>query len=255
MKIKFIVARKNDEKFSRYLLPSLQKLSCMAIQLLDEPNKKDTIFTKYNQAIDTILSSTVDPTDVFVFVHEDVAIVDPIFKEKVELLFNTKNVALVGIAGSTILTDAGGWWMNPFDKLRGHLLQGKDDGQEGEAFYLQKGPVGYFEDVCCIDGCLMMTTGKQLQDGLRFDDKTFNDDNDMYDIDLCLSLLERNLTIAVADMLVFHRSMGKGSLGETWHLSKNKLITKWLQKGKTFPITKESINNVLVQPKIVEIEV
>jgi hypothetical protein len=252
---KFLIPRKNDENWKNFLEPSLKKYGIQqAFQIMDEVGKTENIFIKYNAGIEALFQTGLKDEDIIVMCHEDIGIADPFFRDKVEMIFNEKkDVGLVGVAGSIEFTENGGWWMNVPDKLRGHLLQGKEGGALGEGFHLVKGPVGYFDDLVCIDGCFMVTTGRFIKEGIRFDNQTFKTGNDFYDIDLGFQFLERGYKLAVADVLVFHRSSGMGSLGEPWKQNKDMLIKKWMDKGHKLPIVREDFK--LKQSNIVEIEI
>jgi len=260
MNFNFIIPRYNDEeKYRIFAEASLKRCGfSKVLQVLDKPGEKETIFQKYNAGIEALLQTApgLADDDVCIFMHSDVGIVDPFFRQKMEIFFTEKrDVALMGIAGTIELTDKGGWWMNVPDKLRGHLLQGKPDGKIGEGFHLVKGPVGFYDDVVAIDGCFMATTGRYLKEGIKFDTETFNEGNDFYDIDFCLQFLEKGYKIAVADILLYHQSQGMGSLEEPWKINRDKLFKKWQDKGYKLPFlrqdfkTKENVNN------IVEIEI
>jgi len=245
MSFKIIVPRsKNDiESFNKFVLPSLKRFNLVPDEIIDDdPNISESIFKKYNLAIQTLKDSELKDEDIVVFMHSDTGILDDNFTLKLEHLFKTKpEIGIVGVAGTTELFE-GGWWMNKDQsKLRGHLLQGKEE--EGQAYYLQKGPVGYFDNIVAVDGCIMATTIKVLRDsGIMFDNDIFKDDNDFYDLDICLQLLEKGYKIAIADFFVFHKSVGKGCLKQSWYNAKDKFVSKWKNKGITFPVTEYTFN-------------
>lgn len=251
---KFIIPRHNDQKFQTFAEPSLKKINSVCLQVQDkDKDKPENIFRKYNAGIEALFQSGLNDDDVIIFVHEDVAIMDNLFKEKIELLFIEKpDVAIVGIAGAIELTEQGGWWMNTPNNMRGHLIQGKDGGNIGEGFHLQKGPVGYFDDVVCVDGCMIITKGKFIKEGLRFDDLTYIG-NDFYDIDFCFKAKEMGYKIAVADILIFHASSGMGVFTDSWKDAKDRFIKKWQDKGYKLPFTNDQFKPIVNE--IVEIEI
>jgi len=252
---KCVVPRHNDQKFKAFTEPSMKKISGQLLQVFDQ-NKDvpENIFEKYNGGIELMMNNGLADDDIVIFMHEDIGIVDNLFRDKVEFLFSEKkDVAVLGIAGATELTDRGGWWMTTPDKMRGHLLQGKDGGGQGEGFHLQKGAIGYFDDLVCVDGCIMITQGKFLKEGLAFDDKTY-DSNDFYDIDFCFRAIEMGYKVAVADMLIFHQSSGMGVFNDPWKKSKQAFIDKWTSKGKTLPFTRDQFEVKEVESEIVEID-
>jgi len=255
--IKCIVPRLNNQKFQIFTEPSMKKISSQVLQIFDkDPTKPENIFKKYNAGIEAVIQNGLEDGDIVIFLHEDVGIIDNLFREKIELLFQEKNdVAIVGIAGAVEITERLGWWMTTPDKMRGHLIQGKADGGQGEGFHLQKGPIGYFDDLVAIDGCMMITQGRFIKEGLRFDDQTFTSGNDFYDIDFGLKALEMGYKISVADILIFHQSSGMGVFNEAWKNNGKILIEKWTSKGYKLPFTRDQFKMKEVNNEIVEINI
>lgn len=253
--IKCIIPRHDDNKFNTLAAPSMKNVGMQVLQVFDQ--KKDVpenIFKKYNGGIEALMNAGIADDDIVVFMHEDVGLVDGLFKEKLEFLFAEKpDVAVLGIAGATELTERGGWWMTTPDKMRGHLLQGKEGQTIGQGHHLQKGAIGFFDEVVCVDGCILITRGKFLKEGLAFDDKTY-DSNDFYDIDFCFRAMEMGYKVAVADILIFHQSSGMGVFNDAWKESKTRLIKKWTEKGKSLPFTRDQWEVNESESEIVEIE-
>lgn len=239
--IYYVIPKHNDEIYQNFILSSIKRFGGNHLTVTSDEGKNDSIFVKYQEGVKGIKDLNVPDDDIVVFVHEDVGIVDINFKEKLELIFKqNKNVGLVGVVGTTELQESGAWWMNEGYKLRGHLVQG-DDNNKG--FHLVKGPIGFFTDIVAIDGCFMATTGKIVKEIIKFDVDTFKDDNHFYDIDLSFQILEAGYDIAVADILIFHKSMGKGALKDEWFIAKDKFINKYKSKGYNFPISKDNFKN------------
>jgi hypothetical protein len=251
-----IVPMMNNEKYKAFAEPSMRKIGTHALQVYDkDQNKPENIFKKYNAGIEALIQTNLYDDDIIVFMHEDVGIMDNLFKEKVELFFNeTNDVAILGIAGATEITERGGWWMTTPDKMRGHLFQGKEGGTMGEGFHLQKGAIGFFDDVVCVDGCIMITKGKFIKEGLAFDDKTYNS-SDFYDIDACMTALHMGYKIAVADILIYHQSSGMGVFNEPWKESKERFIKKWTNLGYKLPFTRDQFKLKEINSEIVEINI
>lgn len=250
--IHYVVARNNDEVYKTYLETSIKKFGGCLIEIYSKENERQDIQYKYMKAVDHIKKTeSIKDDDIILFVHEDTVILDQQFKEKVELIFKNPNVGLVGVVGTTSFVEAGGWWMATPDRLRGHLIQGKGKNLTTEGMYLKKGSVGYFNDVCAIDGCIMITTGKIVKNIINIDINNFTNSH-FYDIDFCFQILNAGLDIVVADILVYHKSEGLGSLTNDWKESRDKLIHKYKNQGLVFPINKNSFNK---QNDIIEIEI
>ena len=257
--INFLVARKNDEIWKTYLETSIQKCGTSRVfQIMDQPGKQENIFLKYRAGIEALLKSECMDNDIVIFAHEDIQILDPFFVQKLETIFNEKkDIGLLGIAGARELNEQGGWWNNITVNLRGHLMQVKEGSTAGEAYHLVKGPCGYYDDLAVVDGCILVTTVKILREGLNFDAATFPVGNDMYDLDFSLQILEAGYKIAVADILILHKSQGLGALQESWKINHDKLIEKWKNKGYKFPIVSSDFikKDFTVTNNIIEIEI
>lgn len=262
MEFKFIIPRVigDDLYFKTFTEPSLQKVGAHALQICDDPNKdtKETIYKKYNAGISTLKNMGLKDDDAVIFFHNDAGILDNFFREKIEYALTTKpEVGLFGIAGTSLLDESCMWWNPLFQQSqRGHLIQGKDNSENiGEGEHLVKGQIGYFDDLVALDGCILITRGKQLKEFLSFDDVTFAGYNDFYDLSLCMDVLLKGYKLAVIDVLIFHKSQGMGSLKLPWHEAKVKFIEKYTNRGLKFPITKEQFKFNNPQNNIVEIEV
>jgi hypothetical protein len=233
----FIIARNKDEDYNNYIRSSLNVIQGKSIEITDSEGEHKSIFEKYNLAITDMLKSEVNDNDIVIFTHEDVKIVDNLFKDKLEYLFeNKKDIGICGFVGTQEYNELGGWWMNSPNKLKGHIIQ-EDNGKDN---HLIKGDCGYFNDIIVVDGCIFAVRAKVLKDGIRFDE-SFNGFH-FYDITFCLdTLLKTEWKICVADILIKHKSSGMGSLTKEWFEAKNKTIKKYKDIGLTFPVTTESL--------------
>lgn len=194
----------------------------------------DSIFKKYNKGI-----SMSDNADVFVFVHDDVTIIDTNFENKAQMVFDRfPNIGVIGVIGTKIFNATGGWWMCDRSKdTIGHIMQGHPNGQHNHMV----DSIGFCKDMVVVDGCCFLVRSTMFKEHMiSFDDKTFSGYHH-YDNDVCLQVKEKGFDIAVADILIQHES--EGALDEEWNKNLVKLLNKWGNKGYDFPITIESFKN------------
>jgi hypothetical protein len=239
----FVISQHNDEIFRNYLLPGLQQWGLQSCICTDEtPGTIESIFDKYNTGINKLVNNEdakLTDDDIVAFCHEDVKILDPAFLPKVEMVFKERgDIGLCGVVGATEIVETGAWWHAKPDKMRGHIIQ-----ENGTTVaHLIKGPIGFFDDLAITDGLCFFIRGSLLINGLRFDNATYNG-FDFYDIDTCLSVLEKGFKIGCADILLQHRSVGDVSKKKDWYASKDKFLQKWKNKKFAFPITQKTFIN------------
>jgi hypothetical protein len=88
--IKFIVARHDNDIYSKYLEKSINKIDCVVYEVMDSEGESLSITEKYNIGIDNLINDTKyenKDDDIIVFSHEDVSIVDEYFQEKINMVF------------------------------------------------------------------------------------------------------------------------------------------------------------------------
>jgi hypothetical protein len=237
----FVISQNNDEIFKNYLVPGLQQWGIKSCICTDSvPGVIESIFQKYNAGIEKLINNAdneqLKDEDVVAFCHEDVKLLDPYLIQKVEMVFAERgDIGLCGVVGSTEIGESGGWWHTKPDKMRGHIIQ--ENGTT--AAHLVKGPVGFFDDLAVVDGLCFFIRGSLLINGLRFDQSTYNG-FDFYDVDTCMTVLEKGFKIGCADILLQHRSIGDVSKKNGWYAAKDRFIKKWKDKKLTFPITQKT---------------
>lgn len=193
---------------------------------------KASIFRKYSLALKRIKENN---TDIVVFMHNDVTILDPLFEKKLKLVFNKfPAVAVVGVIGTKVLNQGGGWWMcNRPEQSFGHIMQGHPD---GSAHHMVDN-IGFCKDMVSVDGCLFAVRADLLLSGtLKFDHRF--DGYHFYDADICVQAKALGYDVAVADILIRHES--EGQLDPNWFTNRDIFINKWITAGLTFPLTCDS---------------
>lgn len=245
--IKAIIAVNDDKIYQDYIGTSIKKYGIIAACITNSRTDDNSIFKKYNAGIDSFINQTderikLKDDDIMCFIHEDVVILDPNFREKINLVFKKNtNVGMVGVCGATEMSKRGGWYMNTPNIINGHLMQEYSDGSSKHLTFGDN--IGYFNNVV-IDGFFMAIKGKLLIDGLRFDEKAYTG-FDFYDLDISLSVLEKGFDVVVADILFKHKSEGNGVTTDNWKKNKEIFIKKWENKGYNFPLTQEQFKKAL----------
>ena len=239
--LKFIIARdeNGNDHFQSHLNHSLIELGSRIQYDCIYNREASSIFDKYNIGISRYKADDLKDDDVLVFSHADIKILDKHFIEKVEMVFNKKpEVGMLGVIGTTVY-DGNGWWTNSHDLHCGQISQGLKNKQT----YQMIRKIGYFDDICVLDGCIFMIRGSLINQGLRFDEKTYPNSYHMYDYDMSLTVLQKGYRVAVADIGVEHAS--EGPLGESWQMNNKRLRDKWTKKGYQFPLKASDIIPVI----------
>lgn len=228
--LKIVIARNDDASFNSYLKPCLDSYRVHDFVKIAEifNQKNDSIFKKYNRGIELL---EVEEDDVFCFIHEDVKILDKFFIDKIRLIFDSKkDIGVLGLIGTTEFPEAGGWWQCDHSKHFGHLIQGLPN---ASSYHMNRG-TGFRDNITSIDGFCFFTSYNFLKD-YRFDDLSYPDAYHFYDVDTCFSALQNKFKVAVADILMEHKS--EGPMPKSWFDTKEKFLTKWRSKGIEFPTT------------------
>lgn len=241
MEIIFIVARENEEIYNNLVAQSLNKLKHQCLQIGDKPNSegkiiKKSITEKYNISLSVLKDQKLATDDkIFIYCHEDVNILDNLFIEKVNMVFEEKpEIGILGVVGVENITEHG-WLYDKDNKPKGHLILKTDKGKFGQGNHKTIGNVGYYDNVIAIDNCIFAIRGTLIKDDIiQFDIENFSKDRNMYAMDICMQCLKGGYKVAVADILVFHNSLRNMTVSDEWIESKKIFNNKY--KDLKFPI-------------------
>jgi len=243
--VKFVVARHDEANYNNYVGFSLNKLrNVPCVDVHNDPNQKTNgICQKYNKGIEAYIGAKMDDQDIICFVHEDVKILDPNFSQKLGKVFNAKpEVGLVGVAGGTTLPPNANWFMEPPNTIRGQWIQDHN----GQTIHMKKDVIGYYDDVVVVHKFFFAVRGLLFKEGLRFDESFIA--HDLYNVDFGLQVLDRGYKLAVADVLLQHRSSRENNANIQL------LNQKWTEKGFKFPLTVDQFS-VTAEDSGVEVEI
>lgn len=258
MEILCVVARtSSDDKFNALLAPSINKFKLKCVQIGDKPNEDGVVFSKsvvekYHIGCEILKQQNIitDET-IFVFVHEDVNLVDNLFIEKINYVFDErKDIGVVGVVGVEKISETG-WWLSPENNPVGHQVISTVDGVAGSGEYVKYGPVGFYDKVVAVDNSIFAVRGSVLKDGIDFDVDTLKSDVNMYAMDFCVNALQRGFKIAVADILTFHHSRRNTNINPQWEASKLEFNKKYTHIG--FPIDVDKFK--FDESEVVDVEI
>jgi len=181
--------------------------------------------TIYNQAI-----ADVQPDEIVVFCHDDVALDDPWLPERLSEAL--AHFDIVGVAGCAIpLPDHSSWLsgylehdahgqtrINGLGELAGRVRHGSG----ADAFWTVFGAAP--RAVQLLDGCFLAVRGSSLlNSGLRFDELF---DFHFYDLDFCRSATALKLKLGVWPLAITHAS--EGNFGSaSWQVNLARYWGKW----------------------------
>jgi GT2 family glycosyltransferase len=242
MELMTVVAREDNNTFNTFIAPSIQKHKLKIYQVGDKQAPdgsvhKNSTCEKYFMCMHGLKEKNMIPDDtLFVFVHEDVSIIDNDFVPKVLMTFAEKpDVGVLGVAGvRSILGDPKGLY-DPNNAPVGHLIQGVGgkSGTAGKGNYIKYGDVGYFDNIMAVENSLFVVRGSVFNAGVNFDMQTFPKDMDMYGIDICFQAREKGFKVAVADILIYHHSSRSNGMSDSWKKGKELLNRKQYSFGGT----------------------
>lgn len=243
MNFRFIVPRVagDDAIFDNIFKKHLPNMYSEVLSVFDDEHNKYSIFAKYNKCIEQLLEKGISDDDVICFMHNDTAILDSEFVNKVEMIFKeTTNVA-IGVVGTRELKGHACWWDSVAHLLCGHIVQGSKEKMPMDGFDLIKGSVGYFDSPVCFDGLAMFVRARVFRDSsIRFRTDIFSG-NHFYDLSFCLDLKMAGYEICIADILLYHMSQGSSNGSSDWTTERDKFVKHYTSLGLTFPIDSKSI--------------
>lgn len=222
-------------------------MNIVACSITSKKRKEDTIlYGSFDKIKDIELSITTNNTeiglseyyntcikkykdsDIIVFIHDDVDIINTDLKYQLELAHRHYDV--VGVAGclNPKIIDQNLWhWMGGGRENTANLRGAAGHPISDNSFYITSfGPTP--SRVVIIDGVLMSVNVKKLiASGSRFDEQfKFHH----YDIDFSLTCNKNKLRIGVWPILINHRSPGLKSFNEKFDESNTRFLNKWKNK-------------------------
>jgi len=171
---------------------------------------------------------------IFVFCHNDI-----IFKTKnwgkiLLSKFNNSNYGIIGVAGTTFLSENGTWWSD-FGKAYG-VVEHTDTVNDWTTMFSK--PINNIQPVVTIDGVFMAINPDQISKSFDEDFGKFH----FYDVPICLNNYLEGFDIGVTtDIKILHKSVGQTN--NEWEENRVKFAEKF---SEFLPIKHVSENKLRV---------
>ncbi len=200
----FITARFNNDSFDEYLGPTTVQFGTKCINVSDIPETTiKNIPMKYNVGVKIMKEKKViDSHGIYIFIKNNVHVTDALALEKLEHIFATENVDIVGVMGVRCVNrgrDLYDYDNKPVNGIMHKVVTTSADGTTdnvGEHICYCN---GYFTDVVGIDDSMIAIRGSYL---LENEDIFDVNDNQGYGLSLVLDSRAKGVSVACADILV-----------------------------------------------------
>ena len=232
------IAGNDDSKYLKHLKPTLPKNSVSFVIGGD-----GSIASKYNEGIQKYkLMENKTDKDIICFVHDDVRIVDQFFSEKLEVFYNSsevafKDVAVSGVIGSLAIDKGCFWWEKP-EYTKGIVVQYFRDAHKPPTV-ASGAEVVTVSQVLAVDGLAMFVPVRHL-DNVIFDE-TYGGYH-FYDMDTCIDLAKKNLCVFVLNIMIEHYSEGDSPTSPQFLKARDHFLDKYKFEQSVFPIKVRSKN-------------
>jgi hypothetical protein len=244
MKIVFITPRHKDDDFDVFLGPSLKKIPTRCINVADKPGTDNvkTITHKYNVGVGIAKDKDLlDKDTIIVFAKSNIHIVDSLFAEKINMIFeDSPNTGIVGVLGTKEIHNDVSLYSVENKPVNGIIYARENNVEKGD--HIQYSKNGFFDDIVAIDDSIIAVRGSLLleNDALLFD----CDCDEGYGIEIALKSVMNGYNTVVADILVVSKEKSERDFT---------IIDKIVKPlGLEYPITVSSLGKTI--NSVVEIE-
>jgi GT2 family glycosyltransferase len=224
-----ISTKKIDETYKKHVR---ETCGINEVEILMYENPNGVSLTEiYNKGLNESTNNIV------VFCHDDIIFNNQNWGKKLINDFNVSGYGILGVAGSTFMSDTGKWWED-FSKMVGIVKHSKD-GKTWVSKYSSK-----FNDVietCCVDGVFFAVNKNLIKNKFDENVKGFH----FYDIDFSFGNHVSGVKVGVTfSVELTHKSIGMTN--DEWEKNRIKFVEKYNTIEKILPLkikTKISYTN------------
>ncbi len=159
---------------------------------------------------------------IMVFCHNDIIFRTKNWGKLLLNKFNNTNYSILGVAGTTYLSNNGIWWD---DRTKMHGVVEHTDGYNTWVNEYSKPRAGYIKPVVLVDGLFIAVDGKKVYHLWDEEFKGFH----LYDLSFCIPNYLDGCEIGVTtDIRILHKSVGM--VNEQWDVNRKQFIEKYREE-------------------------
>jgi GT2 family glycosyltransferase len=184
--------------------------------------------------------------DITVFIHDDLILPNDNWGKSLLNHFNNSDYGILGVAGTTRLSETGVWWTNR--ELMLGCIKHAHEGKSLESRYCYNNNYGILEAVV-IDGLFMAIDKTKIKKEFDEDFTGFH----FYDIPFCVLNHSEGVKIGVIfDIKLTHKSIGMTNLD--WDNERLKFINKYQAYNDNLKLPLEIDGKLLYSDKIIKLK-
>jgi hypothetical protein len=186
--------RKSNPEFTEYLKKSSGFKKIHVIEKVNDGQKS------LSQVYNEILNEST--TDIVVFCHDDIYFESTGWYNKIVKHFEKSDYGIIGVAGTTSLTDSGRWW-DEKNKMVG-IVNHEHEGKKWESKYSESFENGICETLI-VDGLFFAVNKKRIKKNFDESFKGFH----FYDVSFTYSNHLEGVKVGViTNIRITHKSIG-----------------------------------------------
>lgn len=203
--------RKLDENFKSHLIYSCGVRDVEIIFI--ENNGEYSLTEAYNILLEK------SKNDIVVLCHDDIYFDTKNWGKKLLSHFNKTGYGILGVAGTTDLSESGMWWDNS-SKMVG-IINHEHEGKKWTSTY-SKDLKNKVAQCCLIDGVFIALDKNRIKNNFNESVKGFH----FYDLEFSFSNNIENVKVGVIfNIRITHKSIGMTN--DSWEENKKEFVSRW----------------------------
>ena len=205
--------RKANPEFVEYLKKSSGFKKVQVIEKIN--NGEKSLSQVYNEIL------TESENDIVVLCHDDIYFDTPSWYYKIVKHFEKTDFGILGVAGTTDLSETGQWWDPKKRKNMVGIVNHENGGKKWESKYSENSNNSVIPTII-VDGLFIAINKKRLNSGFIEEFEGFH----FYDLSFCLENFLKGTKVGViTNIRITHRSIGMTN--EQWEQNRIKFVEKY----------------------------
>jgi hypothetical protein len=211
--------REDNPKFIDYLKKSSGNKKIEVIQKIN--NGEKSLSQVYNEILEE------SNTDIVVFCHDDIYFDTNAWAYKLKTHFDTTDFGVIGVAGTTDMSESGRWWESDKRKKMIGIVNHEHNGKKWTSKYDDDFGKSVVQSVI-VDGLFIAVSKSKIKEKFDEDFKGFH----FYDIAFCFRNHLSSVKVGViTNIRITHKSIGQTN--EQWEINRKLFVKKY---GSNLPL-------------------